>query len=145
MRKLLIALAVICFPVLMVLLVYAVNSVGSYRVLFALLCAAIALGYLVFYGFYSLQVSMGTVLGIEVTDKVVHLITKRKTFTYDVKRGCIRVRAKRSRYICTFQTQDSRDSFIFWKHAPFSRYSDEQFSREEIARFYPDMDEVEEP
>ena len=104
----------------------------------------LGVGYIVIYGVYALRFSMGAVLGIDVTDKVVHVKTKRKTWTYDVKRGCVGVKVKRNKFIATFQTQDSRDSFIFYKRVPFSPHGAEQFTADEIKMFYPALDEDEE-
>lgn len=120
----------------MMLLVYSFQGAEAYRPLFISLLVCVIVFSLFVYGFYALHVSMGTVLGIEVTDKVVHLITKRKTFTYDVKRGCVALKVKKNCYIGIFETQDSRDKFLFYRHAPFSKYSDEQFTEEDILQFY---------
>lgn len=130
------ALSAVLLPTLMVLLALAWNTEGVPQIVYSVSAAVAALLFFVLYGFYALHVSMGTVIGLEVTDKVVHLHTKRKVFTYDVFRGCVGVVEKGNRFICTFETQDSRDKFIFYKHAPFTRYSDEQFTAEDIRMFY---------
>ena len=49
--------------------------------------------------------------------------------------GCVGVREYKNRCVAVFGTQDSRDSFIFYKHAPLSSYSDGQFTLSDIARF----------
>ena len=85
--------------------------------------------------FFISPAMLGTVLGIETTDKVVHLHTARKTYTYDVNMGCVSVREYSNRFVAVFETQDSRDSFTFYKRAPFSSFSDGQFSSDDIARF----------
>lgn len=142
MKKLFVIFAVIAIPTLMVCLVYAFNASGTMKAVFIVLSCAVALLFLFVYGFYAMHVSMGTVLGVQTTEKVVHLVTKRKTFTYDVRMGCIEMRKKRNRFIGTFATQDSRDKFVFYSHAPFSKWSDEQFSEEDIRKFYARIDEV---
>lgn len=115
------------------------------KVLGCIIAACVlGVGYFVVYGFYAIRVSMGTALGIDVTDKVVHVKTKRKTWTYDVNRGCVGVKVKRNKFIATFQTQDSRDSFIFYQRVWFSPRGAEQFTADEIKMFYPALDEDEE-
>ena len=101
------------------------------------------IGELVFLGYYELRVSMGTVIGIEVTDEVVHIKTKRRTFTYDVRSGCVGVKADASKFVATFQTQDSRDSFVFYRRVPFSRGYDPAFTADDLRTFYPAVDDVE--
>ena len=134
----LIVLSIAVFPVIMVLTAVAFHLEDTLpRVVYSIVIAVLALGWLVAYGFYAMRVSMGTVLGVETNEKVVYLHTKRKIFTYDVKMGCVAVKVKGNRYICTFETQDSRDKFTFYRHAPFSKYSDEQFTDEDISSFCP--------
>ena len=138
-KKLFLALSFVAIPAFMVCLVLAFSGFKP----FAFVAPAVGVGYLVIYGFYAMRVSMGTVLGVEVTDKVVHLKTKRKTFTYDVKRGCVGVKIYNNRFVCIFQTQDSRDGFIFYRRVLFSKYSEEQFTRDDLRAFYPAIDEAE--
>ncbi len=137
MKALFILLSILILPAAMVLTAVACNLEGIPRIVYSVVVAAAVLLWLTAYGFYALRVSMGTVLGIECTDKVVHLHTKRKIFTYDVRMGCVAVRVKGNRYICTFETQDSRDKFTFYRHAPFSKYSDAQFTEDDILSFCP--------
>lgn len=136
-KFLLILLSIAVFPAIMILTALACNVKGAACAVYSVVVALLALSWLIVYGVYSFRVSMGTVIGIEVTAKVVHLYTKRKTFTYDAHMGCVAVKVKRNRYVCTFETQDSRDSFLFYRHAPFSKYSDEQFTEEDIVSFCP--------
>ena len=105
---------------------------------------ALGVGYIVVYAVYALRLSMGAALGIDVTDKVVHVKTKRKIFTYDVKRGCVGVKVKRNKFVATFETQDSRDSFTFYRRVWFSPHGAEQFTADEIRMFYPALEEDEE-
>ncbi len=126
---------------LMVTLALAVGLKGTDRVVNGCLAGVFAAAFFAAYGYYALSVSMGTVLSADVTDKVVYLTTNRKVFTYDVRRGCVGVKAGRNRYVCTFETQNSRDKFIFYTRAPFSSYSDSQFSEQDIRRFCPRFDE----
>ncbi len=129
-----------CFalPAMMVCAVFAfLGYVGFWFVL-----PAVIVVYLVVYGYYAMYVSMGTVIALEVTDQVVHLTTKRKIFTYDVQGGCIGVKAKNGKYVATFRTHDSQDSFIFYTHVPFSRHYEAAFDKEDLRAFYPLIDEV---
>ncbi len=135
---LLIILSVAVFPVVMVLTAVACNLDDTLpRVIYSIVISVLALGWLTVYGFYTMRVSLGTVLGLEMNDRVVYLHTKRKIFTYDVKMGCVAVKVKGNKFICTFETQDSRDKFIFYRHAPFSKYSDKQFTEDDISAFCP--------
>lgn len=137
MQKLFIVWSVVAIPAVMIFLVCAFNTKGIPQIVHACVASALILGYLVSYGFFAMRVSMGTVLGVRATDKVVYLATKRKTFTYDVREGCVGVKVHKSRYLCTFETQDSRDKFLFYKHAPFTKYSDAQFTDDDIRTFCP--------
>ena len=58
--------------------------------------------------------------------------------------GCVGVREYKNRFVAVFETQDSRDSFIFYKHAPLSSYADGQFTLSDIARFASGSPEVSE-
>lgn len=134
----LVLLSIAVFPVIMVLTAVACNLEETLpRAVYSVVVAVLAAGWLVVYGLYSMRISMGTVIGLEITDKLVYLHTKRKIFTYDVKMGCVAVKVKGNRYICTFETQDSRDKFTFYRHAPFSKYSDAQFTEDDISAFCP--------
>ncbi len=137
MKKLFIGFSVIAIPSFMVCLVYAFSGFAA----FYFITPVIGVVYLTVYAFYALRISMGTVYGTEITDKVVHLQTKRKVFTYDVKSGCVGVKVKKSKFIATFQTQDSRDKFVFPRRFVFFGNGEEQFSEDEIRSFYPDLDE----
>lgn len=140
MKLLLVLVSIAVLPAVMVLTAVACNVTGLPRAVYSVVIAVLAAGWLALYGAYALQVSMGTVIGLETTAKVVHLYTKRKTFTYDIRMGCVAVKVKGSRYLCTFETQDSRDKFTFYKHAPFSKYTDGQFTEEDIRSFCPAFD-----
>lgn len=141
--RLFIALSAIVLPALMIIFALAVNLSGTGRIIYAVVGVVMAIVYFVIYGFYAMTVSMGTVIGIEYTEMVVHLTTKRKVFTYDVKMGCVNVKRKGKRYICTFRAQNAQDKFVFWTKAPFTRFSDEQFTENDIRTFYPRFDELE--
>ena len=140
--RLFIVLSIIVLPALMIIFALAVNLPGTARIVYAVSGVTTAIVYFVIYGFYAMTVSMGTVIGIEYTDMVVHLTTKRKVFTYDVKMGCVNVKRKGKRFICTFRAQNTQDKFVFWTKAPFTRYSDEQFTENDIRAFYPRFDEL---
>lgn len=137
-RGLFIAFSCIMLPALMICLVLAASKYAA----FYIIAPVLAIAYLVVYGFYAMRVSMGTVIGIEVTDKVVHLKTKRKTYTYDVRTGCVAMKVTKNKFVGTFQTQDSRDSFTFYRHVSFSPYHEEQFLKEDIRLFFPGIDEL---
>lgn len=134
--------AVAVFFALMILLALAVGLSGTPRIVYGCSAGALLLLFLVGYGSYEMGVSMGTVLSVEITEQVVHLTTRRKVFTYDVKRGCVGVKRTHNRFVCTFETQNSRDKFSFYTHAPLSAYGDSQFSEEDIRAFCPRYDEL---
>ena len=137
-KRLFLVFSVIAIPAEMVVLVFAfMGFIGC-----IIIACVLGVGYIVVYGAYALRVSMGAVIAIQVTDQVVHLKTKRKTWTYDAKRGCVDMKVRKNKFIGVFQTQDSRDSFIFYKKAPFTSYSDEQFTEEGIRRFYTQVDDL---
>ena len=139
-KRLFLIFSVFALAAEMVFLVFAfMKIIGC-----IILACVLGVGYIIVYGFYALRISMGTVTGIDVTDKVVHVKTKRKTWTYDVKRGCVGVKVKRNKFIATFQTQDSRDSFVFYRRVWFSPHGAEQFTADEIKLFYPALDEDDE-
>lgn len=133
MKRLFVAFSVVLFLAMAVFLMFAYYGfLGC-----ILVTAALALLWIVVYGFYAMRVSMGTVIGMSVTEKMLYLVTKRKVFTYDAAEGCIGMVRKGNRFIGTFETQDSRDKFIFYRRAPFSKYSDGQFTEEELRAFCP--------
>ena len=132
-KRLFVAFSCVAIPAIMVSLVFAFMRYIAFCILAPVLIAA----YLAVYGVYALKVSMGTVIGVDVREQTVNLITKRKTFTYDLKAGCVSFREKKNKFVAVFQTQDSRDKFVFLRRAPFSRYYEEQFTREEMSVFCP--------
>lgn len=132
-KKLFLAFSFIAIPAFMVSLVFAFGK----SVPFYFIAPAIAVCYFVVYGFYAMHVSMGTVTGIEITDKVVHLKTPRKTFTYDVNMGCVEVKTFKNKFVGTFQTQNSRDKFIFYRRVLFTKSYIEQFTAEDVLSFFP--------
>lgn len=138
-KKLFVIFSCVALPALMICLIYAlIGYIGFWFV-----SAGIAVVYLVIYGLYAIFISMGTVIGFETNNSVVYVRTKRKTYTYDVKRGCKAVKANRRKFVCTFETQDSRDKFTFLRKVMFARSYEEQFTAEEIAAFYPAIEETE--
>ncbi len=126
------------FPVMMVCAVFAFLGYAA----FWFILPAVIIVYLVIYGYYAMYVSMGTVIKLEVNDQVVHLTTKRKTFSYDVNGGCVGLKAKNGKYVATFRTHDSQDSFIFYTHVPFTKRYETAFSKEDLRAFYPAIDDV---
>lgn len=135
-KKLYIAFTVVDLLALMVSAVFAFNKFFA----FYFIAPALLLAWLVVYGLYAMRVSMGTVIGIEVTKEVVHLKTKRKTYTYDRERGCENIKVKGNKFVGTFATDSSRDKFIFYRRVLFSKYHEEQFTVEDIARFYSQIE-----
>ncbi|MBO5046136.1 MAG: hypothetical protein J6C93_04620 [Clostridia bacterium] len=134
---------VVCIPAFMVLLVVAFNAEEKAdKLLFGFLAGGVLLLFFIVYGFYSMRVTMGTVMEVQWTDQVVHLKTPRKTYTYDVVGGCVDMKVTGRKFVGTFETQDSRDKFIFYRRAPFSAYREEQFTVNEIRAFYPKIDEI---
>ena len=47
----------------------------------------------------------------------------------------------KNKFIGTFQTQNSRDKFTFYRRVLFSKYSEEQFTERDIEHFYPRIHE----
>ena len=135
-KRLFVLFSVITIPAFMVCLVLAFEKMP----VFYYLTPVVGVGYFIVYALYTMQVSMGLVLGIEVTDQVVHIKTKRKTFTYDVKEGCVAMKVTAKKFVGTFRTQDSEDKFVFYRHPPFMRWGAEQFTEDDIRAFYPDLD-----
>ena len=134
-RKLFIILSCVAIPALMVCLVFAFMGAMA----FWIITPVVFVGYLALYAVYAMYFSMGVVIGVEVTDKVVHIKTKRKTFTYDVHMGCVDMKVYKNRFVGTFQTQDSRDKFTFYRRVPFGKMYEEQFTVHEVAAFYPNV------
>ncbi len=132
-KRLFIAVSVVAIPALMVSLVLAF----SHRVLCYYLAPAIAVAYFVLYGYYALRVSLGTALSVETTDKVVHIKTKRKTFTYDLDGGCVSLKTYKNKFVGVFESQTSREKFVFYRRVLFSKYSEEQFTEEDLRPFLP--------
>ena len=128
----------VALPALMVCLIFAFSGYAA----FWFIAPAVFVVYLAVYGVYALVISMGTVIGFETTDKVVYVKTKRKTYTYDVKRGCKKVKATRRKFVCTFETQDSSDKFTFLRKVLFTKSYEDQFTVEEIAAFYPAIEDM---
>lgn len=135
-KKLFIAFSVVVLSAFMVSAVFAFNRFAA----FYFIAPALLLLWLVVYGLYAMRVSMGTVIGVEIANEVVHLKTKRRTYTYDLERGCESVRIKNNKFVGTFATERSRDKFIFYRRVLFSKYHEEQFTVEDIARFYPKIE-----
>ena len=135
-KRLYIAFCVVMGVALMVCAVFAFNKFFA----FYFITPALLLAWLVVYGLYAMRVSMGTVIGIEVTKEVIHLKTKRKTYTYDREKGCEDIKVKGNKFVGTFVTQHSRDKFIFYRRVLFSKYHDEQFTAADIALFYPEIE-----
>lgn len=135
MKKLFVVFSIIALPAFFVLLMFGINGTSLGMPIFLSAAAVVLVLYFVVYGFYSMRVTLGTVLGYETTNEVVHLHTARKTYTYDVHTGCVQLKEHRNRFVAVFETQDSRDTFTFFKRAPFSAFSDTQFSMDDIARF----------
>lgn len=80
---------------------------------------------------------MGTVLGVQFMGDSLRLVTKRKTFLYDAKEGCISVKEKKNKFIAVFRTADSQDSFIFYRRVLFTPYHEEQFTADDMKLIYP--------
>ncbi len=138
MRLLFILFSVVCIPAFMVCLVFAVSGYFA----FYIISPALAVLWIAVYATYALRVSMGLVISVETTDKVVYLQTKRKTFTYDVRMGCVDMKVYKNKFVGTFETQDSRDKFVFYRRVPLGKYSEEQFTEREIEKFYPRVGEL---
>lgn len=132
-KKIFVIFSCVMIPAIMVFLILAFNRFVAFYVLAPVAIVA----YLAVYAVYALRVSMGIVIAVEKTDLVVHIRTKRKTFTYDANMGCVALKEKNGKFIGTFRTQDSEDKFIFLKHVPFTRRYETAFTREEMRLLFP--------
>lgn len=137
-KRLFIAFSVVALPALMVSLVFALNGIWACYIV----APVILLVWLVVYALYAMYVSMGAVLGVEIAGGSVNVKTKRKSFTYDVDGGCIDVKVKKNSFVCTFRNRNSQDKFIFYRRVLFSKYSEEQFTSDDIRPFYPAIDDL---
>lgn len=139
MKKLFVIFSCFMIVAIMVSLTFAFNQFVAFYVIAPLLIVA----YLVAYGFYAIRVSMSVVIAVEVTDLVIHLKTKRRTFTYDAKAGCVAMKEKRGSFVGTFRTQDSEDKFVFLRHVPFTKSYETAFTEEDMRLIYPAFGEDE--
>jgi len=142
MKRLTRIVSILLIVALMVFLVFAFNRVAGT----AFIWAAVAAGVLLFvlYGFYEWKFSMGAVLEVTFSDQCVYLKTQRKTYTYDLVGGCVDMKVTKRKFVGTFETQDSSDSFVFYRHVPFTPYGEEQFTYGDMRRFYPKIDDIDE-
>lgn len=140
-KKLFLVFSCVTLPATMIFFIFATAGYAA----FWFIAPAVLILYLVVYGLYAVYISMGTVIGFETTDKVVYVKTKRKTYTYDVKKGCKAVKESKRKFVCTFETQDSRDKFIFLKKVMFAKYYEEQFTSEELSSFYSNLGNMVDP
>ena len=132
MKKCMVAVSCVALPAILVCAAFAfAGYIGFWIVTPALLVAYFAL-----YAWYALHVSMGTVIALEAAGDVVHIRTKRGTFTYAAEGGCVAVRRRRRSLVATFRTQTSQDSFVFYFRAPFSKPYEEAFTERDIALFW---------
>ncbi len=134
-KRIFIGVSCVWIPGVMVCLVYAFEGAMA----FWIISPAVIIAYLAMYIFYALHYSMSAVIGYELTPEVIHIKTKRKTYTYDRENGCIGAEAHKNKYVCTFATQDSVDKYIFYLRVPFSKAYEEQFTEEEILKIYPKL------
>lgn len=127
-KKLFVIWSVFAIPAIMICLFFAFMGYAA----FWFISPAAIVVYLFVYGVYALKVSLSVALGVQTTKEVVHIYTKRKTFTYDIRMGCVEMKKLKNKYVGVFQTQDSREKFVFYRRAPFGKYSEEQFTEAEI-------------
>lgn len=132
-RKLFIALSVVVIPLFFVCLTFAIARYAA----FWIITPVLGIAYFVLYGVYVMRVSLGTVIGVQLTQEVIHVRTLRKTYTYDRQAGCVSVKKKGKKFVATFRTQDSEDSFLFYNRVLFSPYHEEQFTADEMSLIYP--------
>ena len=134
MKKAMVIFSFFAIPAIMVCAVFAfLNYIG-----FWIVTPVAVIAYLAVYAVYALRVSMGTVIGLEVTNDVVHVKTKRAVYTYDVRSGCVGVRKKKHGWVATFRTQDAQDCFTFYSRAPFAKPYETAFTQADIDSFWND-------
>lgn len=144
-KKLFQLFSIVAIPALMVFLVLAINAATpTQKTVFICLAAGTALLWFIAYGFYTMRISLGAVTQVTYNDKVVYLKTARKTYTYDIENGCIGMKIYKRKFVGTFETQDSRDKFVFYRRVPFTRYREEQFTANDLRPFYPLIDGADE-
>ena len=136
-KKLFVIFSCVMIPAIMVCLIFAFG--GS--IAFCIIAPVLIVVYLILYGVYALYVSMGLVVGYEVTDLVVHIKTKRKTFTYDARMGCVAIKVKKGKFVGTFRTQDSEDKFVFLRRVPFTKRYEVAFTEDDMRRIFPAFEE----
>ena len=134
-KRLYIAFTVVVLGAFLISTVFAFNQFFA----FYFISPALLILWVTVYALYALRVSMGTVIGIEVTKEVVHLKTKRKTYTYDRERGCEKLEVRGNKFVGTFVAEGARDKFMFYRRVLFTKYQDEQFTAEELSAFYPEI------
>lgn len=130
-KKIFVIFSCFAIPVIMVCAVFAfLGYIG-----FWIVTPLVLIAYLAVYCWYAMHISMGTVIGIEVTDQVVHVKTRRGLYTYDAERGCTAVCRKRHAWLVTFCTQTTKDKFIFYSRVPFAKPYETAFTQEDIDLF----------
>lgn len=132
--------SLVAIPALMVFLVFALNAEGMAKTLFICLAAGTAALWFIAYGFYAMRISLGAVTEVSYNDKVVYLKTPRKTYTYDVLESCVDMKVYKNKFVGTFETQNSRDKFIFYRKTLFSRLGEGCFTANDLRPFYPLID-----
>ena len=135
-KKLFVAFSVVMLPVFCICLFYAVQR----YVAFWIITPALVVVYFVVYGVYAMRVSMGTVTAIQIVGSSVRVYTKRKMFLYDLSDGEISVKEKPNKFIVTFRTSDTQDSFLFYRRVAFTPYHEEQFTKNDILSIYSVLD-----
>ena len=138
-KNLFVAFSAVVLPAIMVCLVFAFSRAAA----FYIITPVLALFYFVVYGVYALYVSMGTVTGMQISGDTVTLVTRRKRFSYDAESGCVEVKTYPRKFVATFETENSRDKFIFYRRAPFSSNYQEQFTLAEMRLVFPGAQEYE--
>ncbi len=132
-RKLFLAFSIIVIPLFFVCVTFAIARYAA----FWIITPVLGIAYFTVYGVYVMRVSLGTVIGVQLTQEVIHVRTLRKTYTYDRQSGCVSVKRKGKKFVATFRTQDSEDKFLFYNRVLFSPYREEQFTAEEMSFIYP--------
>lgn len=116
-RKLLIAFSAVAVPLFFVCLTFAIARYAA----FWIITPVLGVLYFTLYGVYVMRVSLGTVLGVQLTEELIYVKTLRKTFAYDRREGCVSVTKKGKKICCDLpHAGRARQLFVLQPRALFA-------------------------
>ena len=131
-RRICTVILAVLFVCTMISLLFAFNRYIG----FMILAPVFFILFLALYGVYAVKIGLNTVIGLEVTEEVIHVKTRRKTFTFDAG-SCSGVKETDRKFVCTFLSEGASDSFTFLRRVPFAKAGEEGFTEEDIRLVYP--------